>query len=164
MWVFVPVKCHSPPISKSSLFLKTFYPPSLLANWSSHFFLINRNHTVKLSSINTIYEKQQHNFNFFIFKFTLKYMLGNVYINTVHARNVYIISSYCREVFPSFQIFRCIQRNPSHLISNQLGKKDFSMEQLPIDSYICYYVHKSYLKLKFKIICLTFLLIALFTK
>ena len=86
MWVLVPMKCHSPPISKSSLFLKSFYPPSLLANWSSHFFLINRNHTVKLSSINTIYEKQQHNFNFFIFKFTLKYMLGNVYINTIHAR------------------------------------------------------------------------------
>ena len=42
-------------------------------------FLVNRNATVKLSSINTINVKQQHNVGFFIFKFTLKYMLGDVY-------------------------------------------------------------------------------------
>ena len=41
-------------------------------------FLINRNATVKLSSINTIHVKQQH-VCFFIFKFTLKHMLGDVY-------------------------------------------------------------------------------------
>ena len=29
----------------------------------------------------TIHVKQQHNVGFFIFKFTLKYMLQNVYIN-----------------------------------------------------------------------------------
>ena len=37
--------------------------------------------------------------------------------------------------FPYFQFLYCIQRNPSHIISKQLGRKDFSMEQLPIDSY-----------------------------
>ena len=41
---------------------------------------------LKLSSINTIYVKQQHNVGFFIFKFTLKYILGNVYINKIHVR------------------------------------------------------------------------------
>ena len=46
------------------------HPPTLLANRSSQVFLINRNETVKLSSINTINLKQ-HNFGFFIFKFTL---------------------------------------------------------------------------------------------
>ena len=38
--------------------------------------------------------------------------------------------------FPSFQFLCCIQKNPSHVISKQLGIKDFSMEQLPIDSYM----------------------------
>ena len=37
--------------------------------------------------------------------------------------------------FPSFQFLCCIQRNPSHITSKQLGRKDFSLEQLPIDSY-----------------------------
>ena len=46
----------------------------------SQVFFTNRNATVKLSSINAIHEKQQHNIGFFIFKFTLKYMLGNVNI------------------------------------------------------------------------------------
>ena len=53
------------------------------------------------------------------------------------ANVLYIISLYFREViFPSFQFLSCIQKNPSCLISKQLGTKDFSMEQLPIDSYI----------------------------
>ena len=50
-------------------------------------FLINRSATVKLSSINIIHMKQQHNVGFFILTFTLKcmqvivtYMLGNAYI------------------------------------------------------------------------------------
>ena len=44
-------------------------------------FLNNRNATVKLlSSINATHVKQRHNVGFFTFKFTLKYMLGNVYI------------------------------------------------------------------------------------
>ena len=87
----------SPPPTQ---FLKIPHPPTLLANPSSQVFLINRNATVKLSSINTIHVKQQHNIGFFIFKFTLKYMLGNVYINKIHARQcLYIISLYCREGF-----------------------------------------------------------------
>ena len=56
--------------------------------------LINRNPTVKLFSINTINIKQQHNVGFSIFKFTLKYILGNVYINKIHPRQslCYIIN------------------------------------------------------------------------
>ena len=38
--------------------------------------------------------------------------------------------------FPFFQFLCYIKRNPSHLISKQLGRKEFSMEQLPIDSYM----------------------------
>ena len=38
--------------------------------------------------------------------------------------------------FPSFQFPCSVQRSPSRLLSNQLGRKDFSMEQLPIDSYM----------------------------
>ena len=64
-------------------------------------------------------------------------MLDNVYTNKIHATQcLYIISLYCRgRFFPSFQFPYCIQRNPSHIISKQLGRKDFSMEQLKIDSY-----------------------------
>ena len=68
----------------SPLFLKITHPPTLLANRSSQVFLFNRNATVKLSSINTIHVKQQHSAGFFIFKFTLKYMLGNFDINKIH--------------------------------------------------------------------------------
>ena len=32
--------------------------------------------------------------------------------------------------FPSSPLLCCIQRNPSHLISKQLGRKDFSMEHV----------------------------------
>ena len=50
-----------------------------------------------LSSINTIHVKQ-HNVGFFVFKFTLKYMLGNVYISEIHVEQCfYIITLYCRE-------------------------------------------------------------------
>ena len=46
---------------------------------------------LNLSLINTIHVKQQHNVCFFIFKVTLKYMFGNVYINKIHALgNVHI--------------------------------------------------------------------------
>ena len=70
-------------------FLKSSIP-TLPANRSFQVFLINRNATKKLSSINTIHVKQQNNVGFFIFNFTLKqmpvifilinYILGNVYI------------------------------------------------------------------------------------
>ena len=39
-------------------------------------------------------------------------------------------------LFSSFQFRYFFQRNPSRLISKQLGRNDFSMEQLPIDSYM----------------------------
>ena len=54
---------------------------------------------MKFSSINTIYVKQQHNVGFFIFRFTLKYMLGNVYINKIHAKQFLYISLHCRGGF-----------------------------------------------------------------
>ena len=88
-----------PSLLGSLHFLK-FPIPTLPANQSFQVSLINRNATVKLSSITTIHLKQQHNICFFIFKFTLKYMLGNVYIDKVHAwQCLYIISLYCREGF-----------------------------------------------------------------
>ena len=46
--------------------------------------------------------------------------------------NVYIVG----KVFHIFQFLCCIQKNPSHIISKWLGRKDFPMEQLPIDSYM----------------------------
>ena len=50
--------------------------------------------------MNTIHVKQQHNVGFFIFKFFPKFMLDNVYINKIHARQcLSIISLYCREGF-----------------------------------------------------------------
>ena len=49
--------------------------------------------------------------------------------------NVYIISLYYREgFFPCFQILCCIQKNPSRLISKQLGKKDFSGELIRLNA------------------------------
>ena len=52
-------------------------------------------------------------------------MLGNVYI-----QEVYIAG----KVFRILSIFCYVQRNPCRIISKQLGRKDFPMEQLPIDS------------------------------
>ena len=63
-------------------------------------------------------------------------MLGNVYVNKIHARQCEYISLYCGEGFFHPQFLCCIQRNTSCLISEQLGRKDFSIEQLPIDSYM----------------------------
>ena len=123
----------SPPLLGSPPFLQITHPSTLLANRSSH---NNRNATMKFSSINTIYVKQKHNVGFFIFRFTLKYMLGNVYINKIHAKQCLYISLYCilqGRFFPSFQFLCCIQKNLSNIISKQLGRKYFSMEQLPID-------------------------------
>ena len=119
------------PLLGSTSFLKISHPPTSPTNPSSQVFLINRNATVKLSSINNIHVKQQHNVGFFIFKFTLKYMLGHVYINKIHARQCLHIIRF----FSSFQFLCCIQRSASHIISKQLGRKYFSMKQLPNDSY-----------------------------
>ena len=88
-------------------------PPSatLSKNWSFQVFHINRNATVKLSLINTIHTKQKQNVGFFIFKFTLNYMLGNVYINKIHARQcLHVIKLYCRNVFPILAIFLPYQK------------------------------------------------------
>ena len=92
---------NHPPITRIPLpFRKIPYLPTLPVNWSSQVFLITRNATVKLSSINTTHVKPQHTVVFFIFKFTLKYMLGNVYINKTHARQcLYVIRLFCREGF-----------------------------------------------------------------
>ena len=60
---------------------------------------------LKLSSINIIHAKHQHNVGFFIWKFIVKFMPGNVYINKIHARQcLYMISLYCREGFPILSI------------------------------------------------------------
>ena len=84
--------------------------------------------------MNTIHLKQQHNIGFYIFKFTVKYIL-DVYINKIHARKcLYNKFIFYGRFFPCFQFLCCIRRNPSHLISKQLGRKEFSMEQFPIDS------------------------------
>ena len=79
-----------------SQFLKIPHPP-LPANQSFQVFLINGNATVKLSSVNTIHVKEQQ-CSLFHFQ-VLKYMLGNVYINKIHARQCLCISSYCNEGF-----------------------------------------------------------------
>ena len=80
--IFPPLLESTPP----SHLLKSPIPPTLLTNRSSQVLLINRNATMKLSSIHIICVKQQDIVCFFIFKFTLKQMVGNVYINKIHAR------------------------------------------------------------------------------
>ena len=85
-------------ITRIPPFLKIPHPLTLPANQSSQVFPINRNATVKLNSINAIHVK--HHVRFFILKFTLEYILGNVYINKIHAMQCfYIISLYCRKGF-----------------------------------------------------------------
>ena len=82
------------------------YFPTLLVNWSYQVLLSSRNATVKLSSINIIHLKQQYKNGFSIFKLTLKYLLGNVFVHKIHAREfLYIISSFCRGFPHSFNFF-----------------------------------------------------------
>ena len=105
--------------------------PTLPTSGPSQGFLINTNATVKLGSINTITEKEQHNVGFFFFKLTIKYMLGNVYINKIHARRclykIHARRSLCYKEGCShtFNFLVVFQRNLSRL-----------MEQLTIDSYM----------------------------
>ena len=49
---------------------------------------------LKLSSINIIHVNQEHNVDFFIFKFTQKCMLGSVYINKIHEHvvNLFVVN------------------------------------------------------------------------
>ena len=104
------IKGYHPAISKSCPpprhFLKFPIPPPYRQIGHPKFSLLTEMQ-LKLNSINTIHVKQQTNVGFLIFKFTLKYMLGNVYINKIHARQcLYIISLCCREGFShSFNFF-----------------------------------------------------------
>ena len=63
------------------------------------FSLFKKNATVKISLINTIHVKRQHEVGYFIFKFTLKFMLGNVYINKIYARQCLFLICWVK-VFP----------------------------------------------------------------
>ena len=123
------LKGYQPLISKSCSILRITHPsPPYRLIGHNQVFLIDRNVTVKLSSIKTIHVKLQHNVGFLIFKYTLKYMLVNVYINKMNIRKwLYIISYIIGEVFfPCFQFLCCIQRNPSRLISNSQEEKTLS--------------------------------------
>ena len=62
-------------------------------------------------------------------------MLGNIYINKIHVRQCLCICLHCREGFSHPFNFFVVSKNPSHLISQQLGRNDFSIEKLPIHSY-----------------------------
>ena len=71
----------SPPISKApSPVFKIPIPPPYQKITLPKFSLLTE------IKFNKYYKKQQYNVCFFIFKFTLKYMLDNVYINKVCAR------------------------------------------------------------------------------
>ena len=70
---------------------------------------------MKFSSMNTIHVKQQHNIGFSFFKFTLKYMLGNVYINKIHAKQCLYISLYYREGFSHPFNFLAVSKKILHI-------------------------------------------------
>ena len=63
-------------------------------------------------------------------------MLGNVYVNKIHVRQC--ISSFCRGFPPPILSISLLYSKESFTSScfEQLGRKDFSMEQLPLDSYM----------------------------
>ena len=67
---------HPPPPRRWGGGVHTILP----ANQSSQVLFINRNATVKSSSINNIHLQQQLNVGFFILKLTSKHMLGNVHV------------------------------------------------------------------------------------
>ena len=95
-----------PAITRIPRFLKIPHPLTLPVNWSSQVFFINRNITVKLSSINTNHLNQKHDIGFSILNITLKYMLGNAYVNKIHARQyLYIIRLFCRGFPYPFNFF-----------------------------------------------------------
>ena len=105
--IIPPFLNHPPPIIRiPSYFVKSpihpFYWQISLPKFSSLPEM-----QLKLSSINIIHAKHQHNVGFFIWKFIVKFMPGNVYVNKIHARQcLYMISLYCREDFPhSFNFF-----------------------------------------------------------
>ena len=106
-----PFQNHPPLLGSPLHFLKSPISPTLLANWSSQGFLINKNLTV-LSSINTIHVKLTKSFHFQVHN----YMPGNVCINEMHARQgLYIISLYCREGFSHPFNFLLVSKGILHI-------------------------------------------------
>ena len=91
--IFGKTKNLIPPLLGFPHFLKFSIPPPYQQIGHPKFSLS------KQMQINTVHVKQQHTVDFFIFKFTLKYMVGNVYINKIHARQCLYISLYSREGF-----------------------------------------------------------------
>ena len=79
-----------------------------------------------------------------------KQMLDNntnkrkVYNKTLNNNKIMIslLGSYNSSLF-----LCCMKRNPSSIISKQLGRKDFSMEQLPVDSYKLLCKQKNYISI-----------------
>ena len=108
-----------PHITRIPPFLKIPHPSTLPANRSSQVFLVNRDATVKLSSIKTIQVKQHH-IGFFIFNFTLKYMLGNVYINKIHAGQCSYILYYVDVVGKVFSILSISLMYPKESFTSNL--------------------------------------------
>ena len=79
--------------------------PPIFKNTSSPTSPENRLYQVSLLTemqlLTNIHVTQQHNLGFFIFKSTLAYILSNVYINEIHARQCLYIMSICfREGIP----------------------------------------------------------------
>ena len=152
------------PLPPLPSFLKTCHPLTSPENRSSQVSLINRNATVKLSSINTIHAKQQHNLGFFIFKVTLKYILCNVYINKIHARQcLYIKRLYCREGFSHSFNFFVVSKGILNVSFQNSEEENFfqwsNFQLIPI----CYYANK---RILYQLISksLVFNLIAILTK
>ena len=116
---------------------------------------------LKLSSVNSIQLKQQHNVGFLIFKVTLKYMLSNGYIDEIHARQcLCIMCLYCREGFSHAFNFFVVSKGILHAyFQKQLGKKDFSTEQLPIASYMLLCKQKNPFQLINKLLVFNFIII-----
>ena len=71
-----------PPITRIAPFFLSPPPPPYQQIFHPKFSLLTE-HNCEIKLNNAIHEKQH--VGFFIFKFALKYMLGNIYINKIHA-------------------------------------------------------------------------------
>ena len=73
-------------------------------------------------------------------------MQGNAYVNKIHARNVKLRFV---EVFHILSIYLLyLKESFTSSCFEQLGRKDFSMEQLPIDSYMLLCKQKNSISIK----------------
>ena len=83
---------------------------------------------------NNIYNNDIYNniYNIYNIYNIMIYIYNNINNNIIINNNNFILQ---KSFFQSLQFLCCIQRNPSGIISKKCGRKDFSMEQLPIDSY-----------------------------